>query len=391
MYKFIAPIIALDFLVSLSIPSLAKGPIDQMIPAEGSPFSAAPIHEKLAQATKDLNTLQTRVGALQITVAALQTRVAALQRSVVAFQALTEAIINTRNIIHGSIKDSYGTPIAGTDQNPGYFGHPLAIFGTSGSQNSLVGEVTNNLSAPTFSFPTGITGYGNEASQGNHAFGVYGLGELTSTTGGVTVGAEFTARNLSGHAADTHLPPRTYVGTTTNVVTGINDTCGVQTGTTDCSIGLNISNESGIYSAPVFNTAVYLALFRQYGLFIDSQPGGSQVSAMVKNNGDGIHLELQTTGKMQANNEVLSVLDASNVSHFSIRQNGDIHVNNLVMGAAVQLTNRATGALPNCGPDSEGWEYAVTDSNSGSFNAAFTGGGSNHIIGYCNGTQWVVH
>lgn len=376
MFKFIVAVAALNFLISSIVPSLAQSTIDPTKP-HGSPLTSAPIRENFAYAANDVNSLQTSI--------------AALQRSVDALRASTEAIVSGGTIGHGFIKDSRGTLIVGADQTPGSFGYPLAIFGTSGSQNSLVGQVTNNLATPTFSFPTGITGYGKEASRGNQAFGVYGLGELTSTAGGVSVGAEFTARNLSGHAPDTNLPPQTSIGTTTNVVTGINDTCGVKTGTSDCSIGLYISNESGLYSQPVFNTATYLALFRQYGLYIESQPNGNQFSAVLKNNGNGINLALLTTGTMQANNAVVNVVDASNVSHASIRQNGDIHVNNLVMSAAVQLTKSTAAALPTCGSNSEGWEYAVTDSSSAVFNAAFTGDGSNHIIGYCNGTNWVVH
>src|SRR6516162_7484201 len=377
MFKLIVVVAAVVLFVGPIVPSLGQSTIDPTKPAHGSPFTSAPIRENFAHAANDVNSLQTSV--------------AVLQRTVAALRASTEAIVSGGTTEPGFIKDSGGTLIVGTDQTFGSFGNPLAIFGTSGNQNSLVGEVTNNLATPTFAFPTGITGYGKEASQGNQAFGVYGLGELTSTTGGVAIGAEFTARNLSGNASDTNLPPHTSIGTTTNVVTGINDTCGVETGTADCSIGLYISNESGLYSQPVFNTAVYLALFRQYGLFIESQPSGNQVSAVVKNNGNGIHMELRTTGIMQANNSVIDVVDASNVSHASIRQNGDIHVNNLVMGAAVQLAKSTARALPNCGPNSEGWEYAVTDSSSAIFNESFAGGGSNHIIGYCNGSQWVVH
>jgi hypothetical protein len=377
MFKLIVVVAAVVLFVGPIVPSLGQSTIDPTKPAHGSPFTSAPIRENFAHAANDVNSLQTSV--------------AVLQRTVAALRASAEAIVSGGTTEPGFIKDSRGTLIVGTDQTPGSFGNPLAIFGTSGNRNSLVGQVTNDLPTPNFSFPTGVSGYGKAASRGNQAFGVYGLGELTSTTGGVSVGAEFTARNLSGHAPDTNLPPQTSIGTTTSVVTGINDTCGVKTGTHDCSIGFYISNESGLYSQPVFNTATYLALFRQYGLYIDSQPSGNQFSAVLKNNGNGINLALITTGAMQTNNEVLNVVDANNVSHASIRQNGDIHLNNLVMSAALQLTKSTTAALPTCGSNSEGWVYAVTDSSSAIFNAAFTGGGSNHIIGYCNGTRWVVH
>src|SRR4029077_2343027 len=93
-------------------------------------------------------------------------------------EALIAGVMNAGTLHDGFIKDDHGTQIIGTDQNPGSFGYPLAMFGASGGQNALVGEVTNDLATPNFSFPTGITGYGKEASGGNHAFGVYGLGEL---------------------------------------------------------------------------------------------------------------------------------------------------------------------------------------------------------------------
>jgi hypothetical protein len=370
-------IIAVALFIGPIVPSFGQSRVHPTIPAPGARSTSAQLRENLARAASDIEALQKNVTALQMKVARLE--------------ALIAGVMNAGTLHDGFIKDDHGTQIIGTDQNPGSFGYPLAMFGASGGQNALVGEVTNDLATPHFSFPTGITGYGKEASRGNHAFGVYGLGELTSTKGGVAIGAEFTARNLSGHAPDANLPPHTGIGTTTNVVTGINDTCGVQAGTDDCSIALYVSNESGLYSQPVFNTAMYLALFRQYGLFIESQPRGKQVSAVVKNNGNGIHLEMRTTGEMQANKEVLNVLDANNVSHASIRQNGDVYAKSLVVSDAVQLTKITTAALPDCGPSSEGWEYAVTDSNSSAFNAAFTGGGSNHIIGYCNATRWVVH
>jgi hypothetical protein len=134
MFKLVVGVAALDFLISSTVPSLGQSTIDPTIPAQGSPLTPAPIRENFAHAADDVNSLQASVAALR---------------------ALIEAAISS-----GFVKDSHGTPIVGADQNPGYFGFPLAIYGTSGSQNSLVGEVTNNLAKPTFSLPTGITGYG---------------------------------------------------------------------------------------------------------------------------------------------------------------------------------------------------------------------------------------
>jgi hypothetical protein len=46
--------------------------------------------------------------------------------------------------------------------------------------------------------------------------------------------------------------------------------------------------------------------------------------------------------------------------------------------------------LPTCTGGREGTSYAVTDSNSVTFNATLAGGGANHVAAYCNGTAWVV-
>ncbi len=49
-----------------------------------------------------------------------------------------------------------------------------------------------------------------------------------------------------------------------------------------------------------------------------------------------------------------------------------------------------TGAI-RCAGGTEGYLAPVIDANSATFNAALAGGGANHVIGYCNGTGWVVH
>jgi hypothetical protein len=47
--------------------------------------------------------------------------------------------------------------------------------------------------------------------------------------------------------------------------------------------------------------------------------------------------------------------------------------------------------LARCGPALEGYEVAITDGSTATFNAMLSGGGSNHVKAYCNGTNWTVH
>jgi hypothetical protein len=46
--------------------------------------------------------------------------------------------------------------------------------------------------------------------------------------------------------------------------------------------------------------------------------------------------------------------------------------------------------FPACSSSIEGYAHAVTDSTTTTFNGVVTGGGSNHVQAYCNGTNWVV-
>lgn len=59
--------------------------------------------------------------------------------------------------------------------------------------------------------------------------------------------------------------------------------------------------------------------------------------------------------------------------------------------AGVQLTPIAYASLPTCNSGAQGELFAVTDSNSATFNATMAGSGTNHVMAFCNGTNWTVH
>lgn len=58
---------------------------------------------------------------------------------------------------------------------------------------------------------------------------------------------------------------------------------------------------------------------------------------------------------------------------------------------SLKLALGTVGSLPTCNSAAEGTLYAVTDSNSTAFYATLVGGGTNHVMAYCNGTNWTVH
>lgn len=59
--------------------------------------------------------------------------------------------------------------------------------------------------------------------------------------------------------------------------------------------------------------------------------------------------------------------------------------------AAIQLPRSTVASLPTCNARSEGELAGVIDADSTVFNAVLTGGGSNHVMAYCNGATWTVH
>jgi len=61
------------------------------------------------------------------------------------------------------------------------------------------------------------------------------------------------------------------------------------------------------------------------------------------------------------------------------------------VGVALQLPKYAAASLPTCNSRAEGTVAGVSDAASATFNAAVRGGGSNHVLAYCNGTGWTVH
>lgn len=54
------------------------------------------------------------------------------------------------------------------------------------------------------------------------------------------------------------------------------------------------------------------------------------------------------------------------------------------------IAKQAFSGLPACGTSSEGALAGVTDSTTVTWGATITGGGSNHVLGYCDGTNWTV-
>jgi hypothetical protein len=230
----------------------------------------------------------------------------------------------------GGMDSAYSTSNSGNligtlveSNTPGAWGSHILHVGSVGAGNNAVFGVNMNAAPGTTAFPAGATGYGrvSAGSNGNTVFGVYGLGELYAATGTV-VAAEFTARNLSSSTnVDRNLPPDNAIPNSTISAKGVNITCGSQ-GLGDCSVGLHISNENGNAASPIFNTAEYIQLYQQYGLFVEAMPSGNQTGIVVKNNGSGTALQILSTAEPSPLNAIFSVVNHLSSNLFSVTYAG---------------------------------------------------------------------
>ena len=61
-----------------------------------------------------------------------------------------------------------------------------------------------------------------------------------------------------------------------------------------------------------------------------------------------------------------------------------------IKSPAFQATKGTFSALAACSAGLEGTTGAVTDSATNTWGATITGSGSNHVLAYCDGTNWTV-
>jgi hypothetical protein len=61
-----------------------------------------------------------------------------------------------------------------------------------------------------------------------------------------------------------------------------------------------------------------------------------------------------------------------------------------VIAPLFKLTPGTFSSLPACSSSTEGMQAAVTNSTTNTWGATITGGGSNHVLAYCDGTNWTV-
>ena len=154
-------------------------------------------------------------------------------------------------------------------------------------------------------------------------------------------------------------------------------------------------------------TAGHLAMFLSNGRVVDA--GGSQGAGMAPANSalagtrpTGLGIVNSGLGQCQFSSYATGSYYNTLCSGFDASGNPSVQAGRVGSGTALPLS------LPNtvpqlarvtvaellaltCNSGAEGTMYAVTDSNTATFNATIASSGANRVIGYCNASNWVVH
>lgn len=163
--------------------------------------------------------------------------------------------------------------------------------------------------------------------------------------------------------------------------------------TTNGTLSWNVSSAGG--NADATATIGAIATLDQTGLFIPTagvqipnattfktqDGGGTSRNLLQMFSDDKTYLDGGAAGLViRSNNQAATAA--------TIDSSGNIAFSH---GTRLAKFTAATVLAVTCDAAAEGTMFSVTDANSATFNAALAAGGANHIIGYCNGTAWVVH
>jgi hypothetical protein len=81
---------------------------------------------------------------------------------------------------------------------------------------------------------------------------------------------------------------------------------------------------------------------------------------------------------------------ATNQASIGAALTAGFDANRLTTNSSGALARATFASLPPAGPSVEGALVPVVDSSTATIGATITGGGTNHVLAYCNGTRWIV-
>jgi hypothetical protein len=158
---------------------------------------------------------------------------------------------------------------------------------------------------------------------------------------------------------------------------------GTITGNQVKGTNFTIDSTNNFRTAGFYNTSGYQAIGNNQGSYLAwNKSGGTGETDFINHNGGA------SGGWFWS--------DTANGSAFTqamvLSKTGTLQTTaGIVSGSYMQLTKITVASLTACNSGAEGTLYSITDATSATFNAAIVGGGTNHVMAYCNGTGWTVH
>lgn len=128
---------------------------------------------------------------------------------------------------------------------------------------------------------------------------------------------------------------------------------------------------------------------------VDAQTGiGSGAGSSINTTDATIHIESPTiaTGTLTHHYGILIedqtvAGSGTNSDPWGVRELGTAKNE---FGGTVRIVPVAFSALPSCAAGIEGTQASINDSSTNTWGATITGSSTNHVLGYCDGTNWTV-
>jgi hypothetical protein len=276
--------------------------------------------------------------------------------------------------------NTYLTSIVGTIS-------PSALFFAQHSGYDTEG-MTGAVGIPvgsTVTQGTGVYGYAQTSASSsgrtvNNAVGIAGQAQV-AVSGGAGWGANTLCAdavglsniNCTGYESDVNV----YGNNANGWIVGFISTLYSPGGATMPTCG-------GCSFAFVANSATPSTIQWPHGYYI--------APAAVKSTGAAFWADRAClTGSCSSNGIWLTGFDGttSHVAQMNADSSGD-WVITAPSGAGVRSPARAVSTYPACSSSTEGMQATITDSTTNTWGATITGSGSDHVLGYCDGTNWTV-
>jgi hypothetical protein len=275
-----------------------------------------------------------------------------------------------------------------TGNNNTCTGDQCLVTNSTGSQNTADGQTAgnNNTTGNDNTFLGFGAGYFNTTASFNTLVGMNS--GITATPANANLTGQFNTWVGFGTGADstTQLSNTCILGT--SALAHTSNTCVIgNVSVTDVYLGSitgaanlttsTVNGTNGLFSTLVNTPTLNLVASGTNKIRLDWE---STVGVLRNTVAAGDKAFMQLSPTANGSNDGITMFTGANQG-----PNPTLSINGMVQSTAV-----AFSVLPGCGGGTEGSMRAVNDSMTNTWGAVITGSGTNHVLAYCDGTNWTV-